>query len=334
MRIAIGPHVDVRAADYACAGLDPAACMILSRVLGISAPMLTGGAAMFSILREALAAAPGCAPVLIDGETGVGKKSLARIIHAASGDAAEPIYIDCAAHDRSSEAFMDQLDAEAASGIVEHARRTIILDRIGELTAANQSRLSALMRRIEHRGVARFIGIAGRSLIGIRRRGEFSAELRGMFDAALTLPPLRRRRKDIPLLAQYFLHGISAPAMLDAGAMRALRDYPFPGNVRELRNLVTRLAILAHPADAENRGAITQTDVRNQLAGLYRAAGTDSIVWKLTPERGRRGMAAWALAAAAGNRAEAAVSLGVEPAALSRLTATAAKARGVRRGRA
>jgi DNA-binding NtrC family response regulator len=332
LRLAIGPNADAGAADFVCDSPYPAACMILSRVLGMPVPLLTADPEMFSVLQAALAAAPGCAPVLIDGETGVGKKSLARIIHAASGSADEPVYIDCAAIDDSHEAFFRGLDAESESRADQGAPRTIILDRIAELPAAGQSRLLASIRLAADRGPARnpvrFIAAAARSLIGMGQRGEFLAELRGMFDVTLAIPPLRRRRKDVPVLARHFLRGISAAASLDAGAVRALQDYPFPGNVRELRNLITRLAILTRPpspdAGGPNQEIITEADVHSQIAGLYRVAGADSVVWKLTRERVRREMAIRALAAAGGNQYKAAANLGVEPPALMRLTAAAA----------
>ena len=327
-RMAIGAHGDPRTADFVCDSVYPAACFILSRMLRMPAPMLTADSEMFSVLRDALALAPRRAPVLIEGETGVGKKSLARMIHAAGGGSDEPLYIDCAAIDDANEPFL--LILEQWPERRANAPGTIILDRIAELPAAAQSRLIARMRASDGgaSGATRFIATAGRSLIGTGRWQEFLAELRGLFEVTLAIPPLRRRRKDIAALARHFLRGISSATSLDADAIRALQEYPFPGNVRELHNLVTRLAILRAPsaddAGEPGREAITASDVRNQIALAYQAAGVDSIVWKLTRERVRREMARWALAAAGGDQYKAAAHLGVAPPAIIRLTAASA----------
>lgn len=334
-RLAIGPHADPRRADFACDNVHAAACFVLSHLPRMSAAMLTADAEMFSVLRDALAQAAERTSVLIEGETGVGKKSLARIIHAAGSAPEEPLYVDCAAITDANEPFFPMPDGGSDSRAA--GPRTIILDRIAELPIAVQSRLIAWMRssNASSPGSMRFIAAAGRPLIWTGRRTDFLADLRALFDVTLTIPPLRRRRKDIAMLARHFLRGISPAMSFDADAIRTLQEYPFPGNVRELHNLVTRLAILRPPppdgAGESDRETITALDVHAQLAGIYRAAGLDSIVWKLTRERVRREMAKWALAAAGGDQCKAAANLGVEPPALIRLTATAApKSRRIR----
>lgn len=331
LTIAIGRRAAPCGTDFVCGNDCAAACFILSRALRMPAPILTADAGMFAVVRDALAAARGLAPILIEGETGVGKKALARLVHAAGGAPREPIDLDCAALDRAKDALFGLLDGRSTPPAGDPPR-TVILDRIAELSPADRSRLIAAIRSSGGRPPPiRLIATAGRSVIGTRGRGALPDELRGTFPVTLTIPPLRRRRMDIAALARHFLRGISPAAALDAGAIRALQEYPFPGNVRELRNLMTRLAIMWPPSadcgGGSGRAAITMADARGQIAGAYQAAGADSVVWTLTRERVRRRMAQWALAAAGGDRYKAAASLGLQPSALLRLIAPASKSR-------
>jgi DNA-binding NtrC family response regulator len=140
--------------------------------------------------------------------------------------------------------------------------------------------------------------------------GEFKRDLYGRL-AVLTIgvPPLRDRRADIALLAVNFLR-IAAPQLsFTPGALKALGNYPFPGNVRELHNLVTRLAIM--PRDGVSR-LIDTADVRAQFVVPVLGAA----IWKSSPFQQRREMVMQALMVCGGDRPAAARKLGISVRAL------------------
>jgi two-component system, NtrC family, response regulator GlrR len=219
---------------------------------------LLGGSAPMRELYAGLArVAESDAPVLLLGETGTGKELAARAIHAASKRAAQPfVVVDCAAlagslieaelfgHARG--AFTGAVGAragsfEAASG------GTIFLDEIGELPLGMQPKLlraleSRTIKRLgesEHRPIdVRLVAATHRDLPRMVNSGAFREDL--YFRVAvlpLTLPPLRARPGDIPVLYRHFLAGRQPREPVSE---RALSDLPWLGNVRELRNFVER----------------------------------------------------------------------------------------------
>ena len=211
-------------------------------------------------------AAAGEINVLILGESGVGKEVLAHAIHAASARASGPfVAIDCGAIAHSlmgSELFGHERGAftgavQAKAGLLETAPGgTVFLDEIGELPISSQT---MLLRVIETREVwrvgavrprkidVRFIAATNRDLeadvsLGTFRRDLFF-RLNGM---TLTIPPLRERPRDLPLLARAFVERFArgaAPEISEA-AMAALQAHGWPGNVRELRNVIERALVL------------------------------------------------------------------------------------------
>ena len=243
----------------------------------------------------------------------------------AGGSRDEPLHVDCATVDP----VVQQTLADLAENVGRDyaGPRTIILDRIAELPLGEQSRLveRIVSSRSRKHAAPRFVATICKPLIGAPTFHQLATELRQAFDVTLTVPPLRRRRPDIAALGSHFLRGVNPSLALDTRALRALEEYPFPGNVRELRNLMTRLAIMTRPSPGEPGASetIAAADVRNQLAGLYRAAGIDSVIWKLTRERARRQMALFALSAADDDRGKATANLGIAPPAPIRMAATA-----------
>jgi DNA-binding NtrC family response regulator len=227
-------------------------------------------APMQAVLALARHAAAGSAPVLITGEQGTGKSELARYIHAHSSRSDGPL-VDavCAAMpagtgaaalfgvERASDS--DGADgATAAIGLVESAAGgTLALDDIHLLDPGAQAALAEAItlgtfrregsrHRIENE--ARFIATSGVELPAAVRAGSFRNDL---FDAvgqvAIALPPLRDRAVDVPLLAQSFVRefgGLRGPT-LASEALDALQEYAWPGNLRELRNVLERAVLLA-----------------------------------------------------------------------------------------
>lgn len=225
-------------------------------------------------MREVLAAAEDVAvaatTVLILGESGTGKEILARHIHRCSPRAAAPwVAVNCAALPGElleGELFGHERGAftganERRIGRIEQADRgTLLLDEVSEMPLPLQAKLLRVLqeREIDRIGGSRpvpvdvrVIATANRPLQQMVARGEFRADLYYRLDVfPIQMPPLRERRQDIPALADELMRMLSvslgrrAPVLADA-ALRALGAYDFPGNVRELGNILER-ALVRH----------------------------------------------------------------------------------------
>jgi DNA-binding NtrC family response regulator len=210
--------------------------------------------------------------VLIGGETGTGKELLARALHYASPRAGEPfVEVNCAAipvNLLESELFGHERGAftgavAAKPGLFEMAHGgTLFLDEIGTLPLELQPKL---LRALESRSIRRVGGQQSRT-VDVRvlaathvdlaqavRRGEFREDLYYRLNVvALVLPPLRDRAGDVELLARTFVeriargYGLPVPD-LGPAAREVLRRYGWPGNIRELRNVVERAVVLSPP---------------------------------------------------------------------------------------
>jgi two-component system response regulator AtoC len=218
----------------------------------------------FELIRRLAAAAH--LPVLITGETGVGKENAAYAVHYFSARRDKPFLpVNCAAipenlvestlfgHERG--AFSGAVSTKV--GLIEEADGgTVFLDEIGELPAAAQAKLlrtleSGAVTRVgdtrERRLDVRIVAASNRDLEAETRTGRFRADLYFRLGAKVVLPPLRARRPEIPLLAHEFLAAACArlarPAMtITPGAMQQLISYEWPGNVRDLRIVIDVLA--------------------------------------------------------------------------------------------
>jgi DNA-binding NtrC family response regulator len=157
---------------------------------------------------------------------------------------------------------------------------------------------------------ARLVSATNRPLGPMVIKGRFKRELYDRL-AVLTLgvPPLRERHADIALLAAGFLRVAAPQLRFTPGAIKALGNYPFPGNVRELHNLVTRFAITQRDAASQ---LIHATHVRPELVG----PSISPSIWKSSPFRMRREMAMQALMVCGGDRTAAARKLGISVRAL------------------
>jgi len=218
---------------------------------------------------------PTDATVLIGGETGTGKDVLARAIHQSSPRKNKPfLVVDCGAvvgtlieselfgHDKG--AFTGATGAR--QGAFELANGgTLFLDEIGELPLDLQPKLLRALEQRAFRRVGgnreirvdiRVIAASKRNLLMEVERQKFREDLYFRLAVVpLTLPPLRERRDDVPLLAQRLLTSIAenddaklTPRKIARGAMDSLRAHDWPGNVRELRNVLERAAYLARAA--------------------------------------------------------------------------------------
>jgi two-component system, NtrC family, response regulator AtoC len=224
---------------------------------------------MKSLMDEAYRAAKGDLPILLLGETGVGKEVLARLIHQASRQAAGKfVAVHVAAMSESlleSELFGYEKGAftgatEARAGIIEFADGgTVLLDELGEIPLGVQVKL---LRVLEERSVTRigsrkartidvrFVAATHRNLEAEIALGRFRADLYYRINGiSLRIPPLRERRADIVPIAETLLRAAyrrlerSQIPVLSAETQQVLEQYDWPGNVRELRNVMDRVAV-------------------------------------------------------------------------------------------
>jgi formate hydrogenlyase transcriptional activator len=232
--------------------------------------MVGESAAMRGVLDRVARVAATDATVLVTGETGTGKELIARAIHAGSARAKRPfVRVNCGAlaeglvaselfgHERGS--FTGAL--ERRKGRFELANGgTIFLDEVGELPPALQVALLRVLQEGEFERVggtetlkidARVVAATNCNLDEAVREGRFRSDLLFRLNVfPIAMPPLRERKDDIPLIADHYarqyarklvkrIHGVSP------SAMEALLAYTWPGNIRELQNVVERAVILA-----------------------------------------------------------------------------------------
>ncbi len=212
--------------------------------------------------------APTLVPVLIIGESGTGKDVVAHSIHMRSERAAQPLIIkNCGTLQRDlsrSELFGHTRGAftgadESREGLISLADRgTLFLDEIGELPLEVQASLLRVLESQTYRRVGdkverqvdlRFLFATNRNLPEEVERGRFHEALYHRINVfQIALPALRERREDIPLLVEYFLALFSAgrsPCRVPRNVLQCLLDYHWPGNIRELRNVIERGIILS-----------------------------------------------------------------------------------------
>lgn len=206
--------------------------------------------------------------VLIVGETGTGKELIARMLHEKSDRAGQPfVEINCAAlpsHLVESELFGHEKGAftgavaRRAGRFEEAGRGTIFLDEIGELDISLQSKLLRVLESGDYypvgaekprKSLARVIAATNRNLYEETRAGRFRPDLYYRLSVVtLTLPPLRERQSDIPLLLEHFAQKFSRQPgkhiRFSQECQRCLIGYDWPGNVRELQHLVEQLTVL------------------------------------------------------------------------------------------
>ena len=226
------------------------------------------------IINLANKAAMSDSNILIEGETGTGKELFAEYIHKHSTRADKPfVVINCASlpdqlieselfgHERG--AFTDAKNTK--QGLVEIANGgTLFLDEIGELSLSLQPKLLRFLENGEYRrigGVAnlnsnvRVIGATNKNLLEEADNKSFRRDLLFRLNViTLTIPPLRDRKDDIPVLANFFLETkspIRSPKILSPKSEMALLNYNFPGNVRELEHTIERAIIFSEGENIE-----------------------------------------------------------------------------------
>jgi transcriptional regulator with GAF, ATPase, and Fis domain len=225
--------------------------------------------ALHTVLRRVAKVAPTDATVLISGETGTGKELIARAIHNRSARAARPfVSVNCAVFPApliASELFGHEKGAFTGAlqrrlGRFEQAEGgTLFLDEIGELPAETQIALLRVLQEREFerigghtpiRADVRVLAATNRDLSAAIADGMFRSDLFYRLNVfPLDVPPLRERRDDIPLLVECFVRRYASRAgksirFIDRRTLEALCSYDWPGNIRELQNVVERSVIV------------------------------------------------------------------------------------------
>ncbi len=246
-----------------------ARCVSLESNGGQRQPLLGSSAPMQQMLNLISQVSQTDSTVLIQGESGTGKELVAAAIHYESSRANKPyIRVNCAAIPAGlleSELFGHEKGAftgadQASAGKFELADQgTILLDEIGDMPIELQVKLLRVLQEQEIERVGgkqprrinvRVLCASAKNLAGLVKEGRFREDLYYRLQVIpIMVPPLRERKEDIPELSSYFLRKFGRERGLDftltGEAAAALDSYDYPGNVRELRNLLERVTVLA-----------------------------------------------------------------------------------------
>jgi DNA-binding NtrC family response regulator len=287
--------------------------------------MIGSSPGMVEIYKTVSRVAPTDATVVIEGETGSGKELVARMIHRFSKRAAQPfVPVDCASIPSAlieSELFGAMKGAFTGAdrdriGVFEAANRgTVFLDEIGDIDLAFQVKLLRFLQEREIRAVGssrekkvdvRVVVATNRDLQKMVEEGKFREDLWFRLNVVrLALPPLRERRNDVPLLTHYFLNKYNnrynRSVKLTESGLKTLKDFTWPGNVRQLQHLIERLTILA-PNDR-----IDSEAVQDAIEAMSRGGAAGETLAETESDQIRR-----VLAATGGNKSRAAAILGIE----------------------
>jgi DNA-binding NtrC family response regulator len=232
--------------------------------------IITKSPAMAAVLRMAEKAAASTIPVLVSGESGVGKELIARAIHGSGERRAKPfIAVNCGAmpenlvesilfgHEKGS--FTGATERHVGK-FVEASGGTLFLDEVGELPAAAQVKLLRAIQEGEVEPVGarktikvdvRIVSATNRDLIADVKAGRFREDLFYRLHVfPITVPPLRERPADIPALSRHFLARFAAEEgkrirLITPEALRVLAAFAWPGNIRQLENTLFRAVVLA-----------------------------------------------------------------------------------------
>jgi DNA-binding NtrC family response regulator len=311
------------------------------RVSDDGASVIGHAPAMVQLLETAARAARSDATVLITGESGSGKQVLAEYVHASSPRSAGPfVYVNCVAmsddlvestlfgHERGAftgAVAMKQGRIELAAG------GTAFLDEIGDTSARLQTKLLHFLESSEYERVGgtrtltadcRIVAATNRDLPAEISRGAFREDLYFRLNVIhLELPPLRERREDVPDLASAFASRFASelkrgPMEIAPETMERLRAYAWPGNVRQLKNLIERMVVLA--PESTLTPDLLPSDF---FGGSASADGLEegTLPYKEAIQAFKRSYIAKALARADGNQTKAAELLGMQRTFLNRL---------------
>ncbi|MCG8294762.1 sigma-54 interaction domain-containing protein [Pseudomonas entomophila] len=291
------------------------------------AQFVGSSAACLEAKRRARRGASSDSPVLLLGETGTGKELLAHAIHAASprahkafvsiNSAAIPETLLEAEFFGTAPGAFTGAERKGRSGKLQLAEGgTLFLDEIGDMPLALQSKLLRVLQEKEYEPVGsnqmlrsdvRIIAATSIDLQAAMARGAFRADLYYRLNVLpIEVPPLRERLEDLPALCEAILAELGSQYELDAEAQALLGRHAWPGNIRELRNVLERATLLA---DQPRLGV---QELKNALGPLSPVAvEANQLDYREACARFERGLIVDALARHAGNVPEAAQALGL-----------------------
>lgn len=297
---------------------------------------------LIDVLDKVKLVAPSKATVLLEGETGTGKELIAQAIHQNSNRARQAfVPVHCAALAANlleSELFGHEKGAytgatERRIGRFEAAGGgTLFLDEIGEIDSATQVKLLRFLetRSFERLGSSkpiqvdvRLVCATNRNLTEMAKRGEFREDLLYRLNViTIYLPPLRERREDLPVLLNHYIDSFAEenelpPIDLTEGAIKVLRDYCWPGNIRELRNFCENTVVL------KRGNELTEYDLDPKYQNQTEPSLDDKIQSlssspTLSKEENEKRLLRNALIKANGNRTQAAELMGISRRTLHR----------------
>ena len=303
-------------------------------IIGHSAPLK-------AVVDKVRLVAPSRATILIEGESGTGKELIAQAIHQVSPRTRAPfIAVHCAALSESlleSEIFGHEKGSftgatERRVGRFESADGgTLFLDEIGEISASTQVKLLRFLetRSIERVGGSkpidldvRLVAATNRTLDQLVKEGKFREDLFFRLNVVrITMPPLRDRAEDIPLLLAHFIRIFATenglpPLTLDPGAVQTLQRYPWPGNIRELRNFCENAVVM-------HRGkSLSEYDLEPKFRGTAAGPAVDGapapLANPLSVAENEKRLLREALIKSRGNRTKAATLMGISRRTLHR----------------
>ena len=296
---------------------------------------------MARLLEVAARAAASDATILVDGESGSGKQVLAETVHRGSPRRDGPfVYVNCVAlSDDLAESTLFGHEKGAFTGAVGRkagrlemaAGGTAFLDEIGDTTPRLQTKLLHFLETKEYERVGgtrtlrvdcRMVAATNRNLEAEVKAGRFREDLYYRLNVIrLSVPPLRDRKEDVRPLAEAFVERFARelrrpPLALPARTVSLLEAYAWPGNVRQLRNVMERAAVLA-PGNAVTPEVLPPELLADATADGAAAAGDLPLKHALAAFR--REYVARALARAGGNQTKAAAMLGLQRSFLNRL---------------
>lgn len=275
--------------------------------------------------------------VLIQGESGTGKELVARALHHYSERHDRPfIVVDCGTlHDQllESELFGHERGAYTGAISTKHGlfevadTGTIFLDEIAELSSATQAKILRFLETQQFRRLGgtrdlrvdvRIIAATNKALVEETSKGNFREDLYYRLNViALTVPPLRDRKDDIPILVEHFIKSSHQPGANNKyfapSALSKMKNYAWPGNVRELRNAVQRALILADgPCIGPEYLPKALTEGESFLARLQKESNLQTLA--ALEQR----YVLWVLQQVDGKKEQAARILGIDPKTLYR----------------
>ncbi|HEV2350600.1 MAG TPA: sigma-54 dependent transcriptional regulator [Terriglobia bacterium] len=307
------PEVVLAAVRRACehTGLRRENVLLKGRVVGLEGSSeICGTSAAITAVRELISrVAPTGATVLIVGETGTGKELVARAIHKSSPRSSQPFMpVNCAAFTETlleSELFGHEKGAftgadRSRPGLFEAASGgTLFLDEVAEMSPAAQAKLLRVLTdgkvvRVgttqSRKADVRLLAATHRDLQQRVREGLFREDLfYRLAVVPIAIPPLRERREDIPALCELFLRKVALdlkqPRLtLEPGALEKLMRYDFPGNVRELQNLIERAAILSTGGELGAQNLLLPSQAAASGLPGSKADGSPASMAQILPE--------------------------------------------------